>query len=529
MFGVRPLTLVALLAASNAHAADTASIAQAMHESRWADADTAAAALPDPVARKLVLFYRLLTQGAGRPAEIAAFMADNPNWPDQPQLSRRLQEAITAEGDDRTVLDICARQVPREVPSMLRCAEADSRAGRAPDAAELARQAWLTGVTDPVAETAFLKRWGPSLTFFDQWRRFDRLAWTDNGAVGGPAWRQVTRLDPSQRPSAEARLALKRDDPLARHLVAALPPAAQIDPALMLELAKWLRRAGIDEDAQKLWLAMGQAAERAAPPEWQAAFWAERNLLARRRLRAPDPAGAYALADQAVQTAVEPAADAHFLAGFIALRRLGDTDDAARHFTALAALSKAAITQARAYYWLGRTADARHDASAARGAYAAAAVWTTTFYGQLAARALGDDGAQLAARIRASHDRRGSRTARSRSPGRNWRARPPCCSPGTSHAGHGCSSCASTSWPATASRARWLPASPPATACRISRSRSHAGLGATAGCCPRRGGPRRSTRPPACSTRRWRSASCGRKAASTCRPPARRPRAASCS
>ena len=75
-----------------------------------------------------------------------------------------------------------------------------------------------------------------------------------------------------------------------------------------------------------------------------------------------------------------------------------------RHFHALATLSPAAITQGRAYYWLGRTADARHDPAGARQAYAAAAAWPTTFYGQLAARALGEDDAALAARIRSARD-----------------------------------------------------------------------------------------------------------------------------
>jgi soluble lytic murein transglycosylase len=408
---VRALVLLlACLAAAPVRAQESAvppapqDIGAAIRENRWADADAAAAALPDPVARKLVLYYRLLAPGAGHPAEIAAFMADNPDWPNQALLSHRLQEALAAEGDDATVLEICAHQPVREAPSMLRCADADTRTGHAPDAAEIARQAWIGGITDAAAETSFMHTWSHVLTFADQWRRFDRLAWTDPGAVGGPAWRQIARLDPAQRPAAEARLALKRDDPSARALVTALPPGAQLDPALVLELARWLRRAGQDEDAQKLWLAFGHAAESAAPPEHRAAFWDERNLLARRRLRAPDAAGAYALADQAAQTGAEQVGDAAFLAGFIALRRLNDTEAAERHFRTLAGLSKAAITQARAYYWLGRTADARHDAAAAHEAYAAAAAWPTTYYGQLAARALGEDDQHLAARVRGAHD-----------------------------------------------------------------------------------------------------------------------------
>jgi len=67
-----------------------------------------------------------------------------------------------------------------------------------------------------------------------------------------------------------------------------------------------------------------------------------------------------------------------------------------------AGLSGAAITQGRAHYWLGRTADAWHGDALAE--YRQAAAWPTTYYGQLAARALGEDDAALSARILATHD-----------------------------------------------------------------------------------------------------------------------------
>ena len=172
-------------------------------------------------------------------------MADNPAWPNQPLL-----HPPPGRGDGRPsrTTTPCSTSAStfrsREVPSMLRCATADAAAGRAPDAAETARLAWMSGIVDAPAELAFLRQWGKVLTPADQWRRFDRLAWTDTGAVGGPAWRQLARLDPGSRPVGEARLALKRDDPSARALVAALPGGAAVDPGLVLDLAKWLRRAG---------------------------------------------------------------------------------------------------------------------------------------------------------------------------------------------------------------------------------------------------------------------------------------------
>ena len=78
---IRALILIGLLGdrspGEGGPAAD--SIGAALHDNRWADADALAAASPDPIARKLVLYYRLSAPGGGHPAEIAAFMAANPD------------------------------------------------------------------------------------------------------------------------------------------------------------------------------------------------------------------------------------------------------------------------------------------------------------------------------------------------------------------------------------------------------------------------------------------------------------------
>jgi soluble lytic murein transglycosylase len=240
-------------------------------------------------------------------------------------------------------------------------------------------------------------RWGAAIGRAEQWQRFDRLAWSDTAA----ATRQELLLDPADRARAEARLALRRDDVLALALVALLAPAERADPALVLEQARYLRRANLDAEALKLWTGAGPAAERAAPPEHLAAFWDERNILARRRLRDGDAQGAYTLANDDAQRAPEQVADAAFLAGFIALRKRSDAAAATRHFQVLTAISRSAITLARAHFWLARAAT---DEAVARREYQAAAAYPSTFYGQLAALALADGPAGLAARITATHD-----------------------------------------------------------------------------------------------------------------------------
>ena len=376
--------LLMLLGAVPARGQD---VLEAIRADRWAEAEAAAAALPDPLARKLVQYFRVLTPGAATAGEIAAFMAENPSWPQGPLLVRRLRDAATASGDASPVSTPCRLQPATGV--------------RCPNDALEARAAWVRGVDGP-AEVAFIRQWGRFLMPEDQWSRFDRLAWTDKGAPGGPAARQAMRLNPAGQVAAQVRLALRRDDPTAPALVAALPPAARTEPALVLDLARWYRRAGLDKDAANVWTTVGTAAEAAAPPDRRAAYWSERNELARRLLRFGNPADAYAVVNGAVR-AGEAGLDAEFLAGWIALRRLDQPEVAARHFTALAGLSRAAITQGRAGFWLGRSRAAAGDPDGAHTAYLAAAAWPMTYYGQLAASALGEDAGALSQRILSEH------------------------------------------------------------------------------------------------------------------------------
>jgi soluble lytic murein transglycosylase len=369
---------LALLSMQGAHAQDPNPLA-AVKADRWAEAQDAAARFADPVAEKVVLYLRLRASGAATAAEIADFMQRNPDWPAQALLEHRRQEAIATDPDDASVLAQCSPP-PTLATAMLRCAEAIHNAGRTPDADALARQAWVSAIDSPAAETSFLHRWGRIATPDDQWARFQRLAWLSDSSA---ATRQVARLDPAHRAAAEARLAAKRDDPHTEALVAALPADQQADPGLTLDRARALRHADHDQEAASLLLRTQDAAD-------PAAFWAERNLLTRKLLHDGDPRTAYAVItvpiDGTTPAADEARADAQFLAGFIALRLLHDPATAQKQFAFLAT-SHAAITQGRAHYWLARAAAA--EGKDARPEYRKAAAWPTTFYGQLAVIALG--------------------------------------------------------------------------------------------------------------------------------------------
>ena len=364
-------------------------IGTALRANNWPAAEAAAARLQDPLAQKLVVFSRLLAQGAASTAEIAAFAVENPIWPLPSLLERRRQEALGNETDPAILASECRRARLTQSPALLRCAQA---LGGAPDGADLVRQAWIgADLADPAAEADFLRRFAPVLTQEDHWARFEAI-------IGNPAvaTRQIPRLAPDRRALAEARLAVRRGDAAAPALLGALPADAQLDPFLFLDRAIAAREAGQDTTALALWQARGEPAQARVSLEQREKFWTERHRFARLLLRAGNAEGAYALAALPGELASERKLDAEFLSGFIALRRLNDPARAARHFRTLAATSPAALTQSRAWYWLGRAGEA--------GAFEKAAAWSMTFYGQLAARALGEDDAKLTVRIRAARD-----------------------------------------------------------------------------------------------------------------------------
>ena len=373
-------------------------VMDAVRASDWPAAEALAARYPDPVASALVTYYRLLDPGAASAPAILAFLRANPDWPARPLLVQRWEDALTATPDDAEVARECRLRRPRSAGALLRCAQAFAATADPTATARFARRAWRAGA--PAA--AFPPAWQAGLTAADQWARFDALAWADRAAA---AARQIPRLAPSDQPAATARLGFVRNQPDAPALYAALPAASQRDPALFLDAAWALERAGHYGRALALWRARGNAAEAAAASARRGAFWNARAALARDLLRDGPAAapGAYFLADDPTPLAGGDAASSRFLAGFIALRSLHDPAAAARHFAALAAGSKAIITQGRAHYWLARAAAAGGNAQEAARQYAKAAEFPLTFYGQLAALHLGGVAA-LNARILALHD-----------------------------------------------------------------------------------------------------------------------------
>ncbi len=357
--------------------AQATTILEALRTHDWLAAE---AQVPTGLPQKLVTFIRLLQPGQASTEEIDQFLTENPTWPEQKTLDKRLAEALALEPASTTVARICTSRDILSPPALLHCADI---AGHVKGAV-YARKAWILGITDIPAQTDFLRRWGDVLTPAEDWQRFDRLAWEGDREAQG----EVARLDGDHAQAAQARLALRHDDKQALALLERVAPSLRADPTEVLEEARYLRRGQDAGAAVALWRAAGTTAERTAPPARRGAFWAERDALARLLLAENNQVDAAAIVDDPA-AAPDQIQDSLFLSGWIALRRTHDAALAASKFKTLADVARAAIWRGRAHYWLARAAEALGNQARARAEYQEAASFPTSFYGQLAARALG--------------------------------------------------------------------------------------------------------------------------------------------
>lgn len=317
--------------------------------------------------------------------DYADFLAQSPVWPRRQLIAARMEQALATETDQAVLARLCQSQKLSNGRALAQCHNhlpAD-RALFARLQAE-ATQAWINGNDTPVAVAALTEAFPTAITPDASWKRFERQ---ESAGQVDAARRTLIYLAPERQALGEAMLAFRAGDPSAEALASALPSSLRATPALVLDHARWLRKAKQYDAAIALWKSTGVEMERRTHAS---AFWHERDTLARELLQQSRPADAFMVANDTVATGANRL-DAQFLSGWIALRKMQDPSTAQEFFRPLT-LSSSLLTRSRGYYWLGRALAQSGDTAAAQSAWQSAAALPTTFYGQMAAASL--DGQQ---------------------------------------------------------------------------------------------------------------------------------------
>lgn len=376
------LTLAVVLVAQPAPArADLAEALQAARGSDWDRAARAAAQIEDQAARDVVI-WTLLRSRQGSWQDYRDFLERNSDWPGLPLLRGRGEDKIPDGADPVDVLAYFAPQAPRTGTGARRLAAAQKATGDADGAAETLATAWRELNLDREEQELFLREHFREITP-QNIARLDRLLW--DGRTGD-ARNMLDTVPPNWRRLAEARIALRIDQPGVDSLIAAVPEVLRDHPGLAYERFLWRLRKGRTDSARELMIAQSTSAAALGEPE---AWGNRRRSLARDLMRDDRDREAYRLAANHFLTEGRHYSDLEWLSGFIALRKLDDPETALGHFRRFKASVASPISLGRAGYWEGRALEALGRSDEARTAYAFSAQHQTAFYGQLAAERAG--------------------------------------------------------------------------------------------------------------------------------------------
>ena len=373
--------------AASISAADMALFREGLSAARSQDvvrAQDAAARISDPVARKLVEWALIDT--AGDQLSYATLAAANTSMADWPRYeTRRAHAEIALERAAMpadVVMSFFGQTQPTTAQGALALAGALEQTGRAEEARTLIRTWWRDQSFEAPEQQRMLDRFGRFLTQDDHDTRLSMLLLGPHG----PATEQMATLaSPERRAIANAHLAL-RGAYAPDTIVAGLSMQQATDPGVVLERVRILRSQNRQSEAFALLQYLPPAPTHSSG---QSTLWTERRNYFLDALQVRNWQAAYNSMNGHGFESGERAVDAEFFAGWVALTKLNDPATAARHFEALRQMSSTPITQGRALYWLGRSAEAAGDTQGAQGWYAQGAQHIQSFYGQLAAEKAG--------------------------------------------------------------------------------------------------------------------------------------------
>jgi soluble lytic murein transglycosylase len=328
--------------------------------------------------------------------EIATAAQVLSQWPGAEALRSNSERALYRERPDpQVVIKAFGKTEPQTIQGVTILARAHLALGQ-PDAARAVLSPfWRTKKLEASDEAAIIKEFGTVLSTADHRFRMELMLYAER-----PKSAQRVASLAGAKQLADAWAAVLNGDRKAGKLLDTVP-AAQRSPGYLFAEAKYLRRAKkFSQAAATVLKAPRDKAALVDPDEW----WTERRVLARELVDHGDIKTAYKVVATHSAARTNTIVDAEFHAGWYALRGLDDPKTAATHFERIAQVADGPLSLSRAYYWLGRAAEAGGPGNAT-AYYQKAAVFGTAFYGQLAAARIGSSNISVAYPDASSVDR----------------------------------------------------------------------------------------------------------------------------
>ena len=351
------------------------------HE-KWGDAAKQAHKAKDQQLAKVIAWLNYQRDGTSASfSEITRFIDEHPTWPRLHTLRRQAERNIKVAFDDAEIVAWFDEYPPLTGEGALAYVRALFNTGRDGTAKTALRESWVSlDFRSAADEKRLIKLFGRHLTQEEHTARLERLLWARDTVA---AARMLGRVGKGQRALATARIRLIRMSAGVDSAIAQVPASLRDHPGLLLERMRWRRRKNRDDEAIEI--LTNAPSDLGNAERW----FEERAILARRALAGGHYSEAYRMIAGHRLDEGAKFAEGEFLAGWIQLKFLNDPRIAYGHFERLYESVSYPVSRARGAYWAGRAASAMGKTTEAHSWYEKAGEHPETYYGQLAARAMG--------------------------------------------------------------------------------------------------------------------------------------------
>ncbi|MBJ7253346.1 MAG: lytic transglycosylase domain-containing protein [Sphingomonadaceae bacterium] len=323
--------------------------------------------------------------------DYASFLMLYPDWPNSEEMRQKAEQAINPLSySPNQIVAYFDRLPPVTNEGRAKFALALDSVGDKARAQAVAREAWRGGALSDEDEGRVFRIANGTLTSADHDARIDRLLWS--GSTRG-AERWIAFTSPQRRPAFVAALATRMKAQDADLKVQEAGASANNEASLLAARADAMRAAGDGFAVRELLANRGNlVAPVPVPKDWYqllltharaAEMDGQFDVAYRIASRVDDavPAG-LVMADQDLPTR-DRYTSLTWLAGSVAMDRLGRPRDAVNMFERYATAAKTAQTRSKGFYWAGKAATKAGDPSSATLYYEKAAAYYESFFGQL--------------------------------------------------------------------------------------------------------------------------------------------------
>lgn len=349
----------------------------------WREFDRSKSNIKDNLAKDLLVWIRV-TRDTLAPQDLLTYAAHNlSDWPRQTTIRARAEANLfdRASSPSETIAWFRGQE-PVSGEGRAALARANYALGNNETADMWLRSAWRDSKLTRDRQKRTFSEFRSKLTREDHAHRADHLIWNGRRHFT-KAQALLPHMSSDERKLMDARLRVAANRSGMDRAINAVPVKYKEDTGLLFERARWRRIKKTKDYALTVYKDIKGAPINETGRE---ALWREDKLMTYWLISEKKFEDAYHVVLNHGFSRGAAFAEAEFLAGWLALRKLNNPRAAQTHFQKLSQAVTTPVSLSRGFYWLARSQSGL-DATLS---YQRAAQYPNTFYGQLAIAALAE-------------------------------------------------------------------------------------------------------------------------------------------